>query len=74
MVVLDQNAVRKIKPVVLPAATTDRIFIDSTQARNGLAGVQNLRFRARDRLHELARKGGDTAHALHKVQYDALAR
>src|SRR5215475_7533911 len=41
MIVLEQDTVREIQAVVLPAAATDGIFVQYAQARGSLARVQN---------------------------------
>ncbi len=74
VVVLDQHSVGKIEAVILSAAAAHRVLVDHAQAGSGLAGVENARLRAGDRIHKLARQGGDSAHALQKIQDHALAR
>src|SRR6185369_9389273 len=64
VVVLDQHAVREIEPVILSSAAAHGIFIEHAQAEYSLAGVEDLRSRALDRVHELARQRGRATQAL----------
>ncbi len=73
MIVLDQHAVGEIEPMVVSAATADRVFIQQAHSRNGLARVENSRLRAADYIHVASRDGRDAAHALKQIQDHALA-
>ena len=53
VIALDQNAVGKIEPMALAAAATHRVLVQHAQPGNGLARVQHLGLRARDRIHVL---------------------
>src|SRR5208337_1519164 len=74
VIILDENSVGKIEAVILSATAADGILVDHAQAGSSLAGIEDARFRAGDRFHELAGQSGDAAHALQKIQDDALTR
>src|SRR5690349_8437687 len=59
--------------MVLPASATDRVLIKGAQTRYGLPGIKDPGFRSGNRFHKVASQRGDSAHALQKVQDDALA-
>src|SRR5882762_8014139 len=73
VVPLDQDSVFEVLPVVHAPATTDSVFVQQTQAGNGLACVQHLGLGTACSFYELTGQCGDTAHALHQVQDDAFA-
>src|SRR5215472_16074758 len=73
MIVLDQHTIRKIEPVILTAATTDRIFVNDPQTRSCLACVENSRACTRYGFNELAGERGDATHALQKIEEHSLA-
>jgi len=75
VIILDQHSVRKIEPMIQPAAAAHRVLIDQSQAGRGLARhrecapwchgncVQNFRVKVSDSTHALRRKFRITALA-----------
>src|SRR6266404_7141706 len=74
VIALDQHAVGKIQPVILPASAAYRVFVNQAQPRRRLAGVENPHARTLHRIHKLARSGSDSGHPLQKIQDYPLAR
>src|SRR5580704_1825330 len=74
VIVLDENSIRQIQPMVLSASTTHRILVEHSQSRNGLAGVQNSCLGTRYRIHETARQRGDPTQPLQEIQNHAFTR
>ena len=72
VIVFDQDSVGKIEAMILAAAAAYGIFVDDAQAGSGLACIKNAGFGTGDGVDELASRGGDAAHALEKIQDDAL--
>src|ERR1019366_8253268 len=59
--------------MVMPAADTDGVLFDDAQTGMSLAGVDNLRARARDRIDERSRRRRDSREQLDEVERRALA-
>ena len=72
VIVLDEDAVGEIEPVILAATAADAVFVEHAETGHGLAGVEDARLRAVDSFDEFASGGGDAAHALEKIQDHAL--
>ncbi len=72
VVVLDEDSVGEIEPVVVAAATADSVFIERAEAGDGLARVEHLGFGAGDGFDEVGCERGDAGHALEQVEGDAL--
>src|SRR5947207_3347020 len=73
MIVLDQNAVRKIQAMVLPSAAADCIFVEHSQAGCSLASIENACLGTGDSFHKFSREGCNSAQPLQQVQNDSLA-
>src|SRR5216684_2919788 len=74
VIALDQHAIGKIQPVILPASASNRVFVNQAQSRRRLAGIKNPHAGALHRIHKLARSGGDSGHPLQKIQDHPLTR
>ena len=74
VVVLDEDHLGQIVPVIPAAAVPDGLAVEGTKTRSGLARVEDLAGRSRDGLHETPRRRRDPAHALEKIQGHALGR
>ena len=74
VIVLDEDPILQVEPVVEAAAAADGVFIQRAQAGDGLAGVEDLGlgFCGGDRADVFVGEGGDAGHALHQVEDDAL--
>ena len=72
MVVFQQNHVEEPDAVVHPAAYLHGSLLEHAHARGGLAGVEYAGVQTLEPLHIAAGHGGDTAHALHHVEHEAL--
>ncbi len=73
MVFLDQDRVVQADAVIDAAAAAHRVFLRETQARQRLAGVEDLRVCAGDRIDVTARNRRGSGKRLQEVQRAALA-
>ena len=73
MVVLQHDAVGEVVTVVVPAAAGDRVFFEDAVVRRRLAGVQQPRLRAFQKVRDVLCVSGDAAHSLQIVERGALA-
>src|SRR5258706_8128908 len=72
MILLDEDAVEEPDAVVRAAAHPHRVFLRHAQARQRLARIEDLRARALDGAHELARARGHAREQLHEIERGAL--
>ena len=73
MIVLDEDAIGEIEPVILAAPAPYRILIQRSEAGDGLSGIEDRAASTGHRIDVLPRRGGDAAHSLEHIQDDALA-
>ena len=73
VIVLDQDAIGQIQPVVVAAAHAHRIFVQVTVAGDRLSSVHYSGVQAFNRLNIAVGVAGDTTHPLHEIQRDALS-
>jgi hypothetical protein len=73
MIVLNQNAVAKIEPVVRTAAGANGVLLQRSQARRRLTGVPQLTIGTLKLGHDRGCHAGDTAEMRQKVEGDALS-
>jgi len=64
MVILDQDAVRKVEAVVLAAASAYGVFIEHAQSGSSFACIQDPRLGSMDGVNVLTGRGGDSAEPL----------
>ena len=74
VVVLDQDAVVEAEAMVRAAAAADGVLLELAQARRRLAGVEDRRAGAVDRVDVAAGERGDAAEAAEQVEREPLAR
>jgi len=74
VVVLDQDGVVETEAVIGSAAAAHRVFLQSPQARGGLARIGDDRAGPLDLRHIGRRQGGDAREPAKEVQGHALAR
>ena len=72
VVVLDQHRVVEPEAVIGAAAEPHRVLFEGAQSRRGLAGADDPRLVAGDRVDQRARRGGDAGHAAEQVERGAL--
>jgi len=73
MVFLDQEGVIQPDAVVVAAATGDRVLLRQAQARQRLAGIQQLDLGIGDKVGQIASAGGHPGQQLQEVQRAAFA-
>src|SRR5690348_4507282 len=74
VVFLDQDRVVETHAVVVTAAAAHGVFLGEAQTRNGLAGVEDLRAGAGDRIGVAARHRGGAGKGLQEIERVPLAR
>ena len=72
MVLLDQKGVVQAQAMVVATATAHRIFLCQSQARQGLAGVEQLHRVVAHQIGKLSRAGCGRRERLQKVECSAL--
>ena len=72
VIILDQHGVVESLAMVGPSAASHGIFFQGSPAGGRLARIENRRFRARNRVHELLGQRRHPAQALKEVEQDAL--
>ena len=72
VVVLQQDHVEESNTMVATATDLHGLLLEHTHARRRLAGIEHTGLRTLQSLHVLIGHGGDTAHALHDIQHQAL--
>src|SRR3990172_12239287 len=73
VIVLDQNAVSQVQPMIQSSAYPHRVFVYDSQPRGGLASVGNTDRQAAHCLNITRRLRGDTAHPLQEIERYAFA-
>jgi hypothetical protein len=73
MVVLDEDAIGEIKPMVMSSATTHGIFVEKTQAGNGLPRIKDASLGSSNHIHVPPSCRSNATHALKKIQNHAFA-
>ena len=68
MIILQHHHVEQAEAMVGAAAELNRVFLEDTHVRGGLAGIQNTGFCTLYHVGVCSSGGGDAAHALHEIQ------
>ena len=72
VVILEHCRVSQIVAVVSAASDCNRILLERTESRQGLAGIRNAGVGSLDELHALVGVGGNAAHVLEDIQRSTL--
>ncbi len=73
MVILQQNHVEESDTMVTTTTYLHGLLLEHTHTWSRLTGVQHTGLRALQALHVLISHRGNTTHALHDVQHQALS-
>src|SRR5579859_1660676 len=74
VIVLDQDAVGEIKPVIVAAAAAHGILVEHAKTGHGFARIQDPGARTLNCIHKLACKRGYSAESLEDIQDHPFAR
>ncbi len=73
MVVFQENHVEEADAMIATATNLHGILLHDAHARSGLAGVKHLGVQALKLLLVTSSDSGNSAHALHDVEHQALS-
>ena len=73
MIDLDQNPGIKIQPMIGSSTNCHRILLESSQSRQGFAGVQYDNAVRGCPVYIRPRRSSDTRHVLHQIQHHPLS-
>jgi len=72
MVVLDEHQIVETEPMIAPAATSYRVFLEAPPAGRGLARIEDLNVQTFDAVHVLRGERCDARKPLDKIQRHAF--